>query len=86
MAKTITLKSFGAFLDATKAHRSPAGDFVKDARTDNTLRHFDAANNWKDVQNHLCACGACHEAHEAGKAVWSRYRAWLRHQRKPARN
>jgi len=70
--------TFGEFLSSTKAHSNPEGDFVRDARDDEFLSGIAPHDHWTLVADHLYRAGACHEAITAGKAVWRRYRRWIR--------
>jgi len=73
--------TFQEFLRRTRAHDTPEGDFVRDAREDRFLPvTFDS---WEDLEYYLTKRRACGGAFDAARVVWRRYQR-LQRRRNPA--
>jgi hypothetical protein len=58
---------FGEWLQSRRAHATPRGDFIRDARND---RRFPVrCANWDELQSYLCSRGACDEAMREGRRL-----------------
>jgi hypothetical protein len=64
--------SFRSYVHQSRVHDNPQGDFKCDARMDST---FPDATSWKELEAYLNAKGAAPAAIDAGKKVWTAYRA-----------
>jgi hypothetical protein len=62
---------FGEWLQSRRAHATPRGDFIRDARND---RRFPVrCANWDELQSYLRDRNACDDAVRAGRRLWREY-------------
>lgn len=62
--------TFPEYIAKRRAGRNPTGDFVRDARADDT---FPNCSTWQELERYLERCHACAPAIEAGRTVWRSY-------------
>lgn len=62
--------TFPEYIAGRRIGRNPAGDFVRDARADDTLPD---CQTWRELEAYLSHCNACDEAVDAGRIVWRGY-------------
>jgi len=64
------------WLKVAKVTDDPAGDFVKDARSDSQFP--EKVTSLERLRGYLRWRGACSEAIEAALPAWRRYQTWLK--------
>jgi uncharacterized protein YozE (UPF0346 family) len=66
--------SFETWLAAARIADDPEGDFIQDARDDDTVP--DTLSSAEELRAYLKSKGACPEALAVVPYVWRRYRRW----------
>lgn len=67
--------SFKNYVKTRRVTNTPAGDFIKDARSDSNLRDFES---YDDLKSYLETCNAIKEVYPAARSVWRGYQNKIR--------
>lgn len=68
--------TFRDYVRGRRVTRTHTGDFVRDARSDDT---FPDAKTWDQLYGYLLNVSACPEAIKAGRVVWRGYKRRASH-------
>lgn len=69
-------ESFRSYLVTARAHQTPVGDFVREARAD---PYMPDVKTWEELKDHLRNCGAHPDVIAIGRRVWRNYETWRMH-------